>query len=100
MSDPGASGGSAVALFFGWMLIVVGGLIGGLCGLCTVVFIGAGMVSTATTGSDASIDIVLALLVGGLPTALGAGIVFAGVTIIRGARAPRPTPPAPPSVRP
>jgi hypothetical protein len=88
MSDPEPSGGSAVALFFGWMLIVVGGLIGGLCGLCTLVFIGAGMVSTATTGSDASVDVILALVIGGLPTAVGAGIVFAGITIIRGARAP------------
>jgi hypothetical protein len=100
MSDPGPSGSSAVALFFGWMLIVVGGLIGGLCGLCTLVFIGAGVFSSATTGADASLDVILALVIGGLPTAIGAGIVFAGITVVRGTRAPRATPPEPPSVRP
>ncbi|HXQ47896.1 MAG TPA: hypothetical protein VN806_14860 [Caulobacteraceae bacterium] len=92
MSDPGPSRGGGVALFLGWMLIVIGGLLGGLSGLCTLVFITVGIATNASTGEGLT-DVVLAVVVGALPIGIGAGITLAGVTVVRATRQAHPAAP-------
>lgn len=76
---------SPLQRFFGGLLMLVGGLIGGLSGLCTVWFIGATIYSSAqgqlgggALTSDVWEWIVTGLIVGGLPTLIGIGLFFLG----------------------
>jgi hypothetical protein len=85
MSEPSRS---PVALFFGWLLIVVGVLIAGLAGLCTLVF--APMMVSGGGGME---GLGLALLLGGAPIGLGAGMIIGGLAVIR---KPKQQPPSAP----
>jgi hypothetical protein len=73
--------------FFGWILLLVGGLIATLCGLCTAVFFVTGLFGDRSY-------VVLSLVIGGLPTALGFGLFVAGRSLLR----PPPKPPGPKSL--
>ena len=85
--------------FFGGLLILCGMLLALLCGLCTVVVIGASLTAPATHdpqnyGGGAMIPV--ALLFGGLPAAFGGLMVWAGVVVFRSG-GKTPPPPAPPT---
>ncbi|HEY8004356.1 MAG TPA: hypothetical protein VIE16_09015 [Phenylobacterium sp.] len=67
--------------FLGAAMIAVGGLIFGLCGLCTLTFLVAGMIPQG----DRSFS-VIALVVGGIPTGLGFLLLRGGLTMFRGRR--------------
>jgi hypothetical protein len=75
-----------VRTFFGYVLVVVGGLMATLCGLCTLVFFVGGLV---TGGSCCSVS-AMALAVGVLPTALGLLLFFGGRAQLRVASRPPP----------
>lgn len=63
--------------FFGGVLLAIGILIAGASGLCTVVF----FVTTVGRGSADAVP--LMLVIGGIPFAVGMGLVFAGRALIR-----------------
>ena len=76
---------SPVQRFFGGLLMLVGGLLGGLSGLCTLWFIGGTIVSSmqGQLGGGALSSYVwewvgMGLIVGGLPTVVGVGLFFLG----------------------
>jgi len=64
--------------FFGWLLLLVGGLIATLCGLCTAVFFVAGLIPHGDTSFT-----ILSVFVGGIPTAIGVGLFVAGRALLR-----------------
>ena len=63
--------------FFGGILLAIGILIAGASGLCTVVFF------VTTIGHGGAGAFPLMLIVGGIPFAIGLGLVFAGRALIR-----------------
>ena len=74
------------ARFFGGLLMTFGVLIGGLSGLCTVVFLGF---SLSTPGDRSMLPLVV--LIGGPPIAVGLALFFGGRHLWRrGAPAPPP----------
>jgi len=72
--------------FFGWLLFAVGLLMMTLCGLCTLVFMVSGLVSSGGQGLAAT-----AMFIGGIPTAMGLGLFVAGREFLK-PRAPAPKP--------
>lgn len=85
MSD----GGKPVQAFFGFLLLAVGLLMAGLCGLCTGAFIVGGLSSLGRNVGDAGGIVLMALVVGGIPTVMGVGLFIAGRELLRGARPPK-----------
>ena len=85
--------------FFGGLLIICGMLMALLCGLCTLVVIGLSLATPASQGPQnygGGAMIPVALLLGGLPTAFGALMIWAGAMVFRGARRTRPPTRTPP----
>lgn len=80
MSEPGTD---RLRVFFGAALLGVGALMAALCGLCTGAFLVAGL---WPKGGEAEF-IPIALVMGGVPTALGVLMFWAGRRMLRG-RAP------------
>ena len=73
--------------FLAGLLMTVGALIGGLSGLCTLVVVVMGM------GDNGDGELIaMALFIGAIPIALGAGVFFVGWVLWR--QKPRPVPPA------
>jgi small neutral amino acid transporter SnatA (MarC family) len=72
---------SAVAIFFGWLLMAIGGLMVLLCGACTLTFWGIEL--TTTGGGDAAGGLLMVGLIGGLPTAAGALLFWVGLRMVR-----------------
>jgi hypothetical protein len=87
MSDPDArsrreAADRRVALFFGWLMIVAGVLIGGVSGLCILVF---------TNGGGGELAGV-AWAIGGVPFVFGVVMFVCGIiVIVRLARRPAPS---------
>ncbi len=82
------------ARFGGWLLIVIGGLLVVLCGGCTLTFWGVGVVGLMENHSAAAWGAVIGLflvtlLIGGLPTAGGAILVWAGWRSLHPLKTPR-----------
>jgi hypothetical protein len=77
----------AVRRLFGWLLIAIGGLIATLCGLCTLAFVFIGVASSAQSSGGGAGLVGLALIVGGIPIALGVGLIFLGRWLLRSGRA-------------
>ena len=73
--DPGRS----IGQMFGGLLMAAGVLIAGLCGLCSLGFIGM-----SVGGSELGMMIGLALLFGGPPIGIGVGLYFWGRWLWRG----------------
>jgi hypothetical protein len=73
---------SPVKVFFGWCLMAVGGLIALTCGLCTFGFVVVGVIGAFGRygGGPFSMisSLLAALMFGGLPTLVGAGVFIAG----------------------
>lgn len=83
-----------MAQFFGVMLIVLGLLLAALCGLCTLVVAGGSLsMARDPQGYGGGGMVGIALLIGGVPTAFGLLMIFAGFTLLRSARKPPPVPP-------
>jgi hypothetical protein len=81
--------------FFGWLLMAVGGLMVLLCGACTVtLWAGTLIGATQTSGPAGSAAAVIVTgfivvgLIGGVPTAGGALLVWAGWRLVH-PRAPK-----------
>jgi hypothetical protein len=85
--------------FFGLLLLIAGVLVALLCGLCTLVVIGVSLAAPVTHGQNygGGAMIPVALVFGGLPTAVGAGMIWAGVALIRAGRKPPSSPPTTPT---
>ncbi|MFI4936087.1 MAG: hypothetical protein ACHP7N_15850 [Caulobacterales bacterium] len=97
MSTPETDSQRAVSRFWGGLLIAVGGLIAGLCGSCTVYFLSVAMsggpANWPSKSSTPSLEAMLstspiataigALVIGGLPTALGVLLFVSGWRDIR-----------------
>lgn len=80
----------AVRRVFAGLFMVVGGLMGFLCGSCTLLFLVGGLLSSG--GGEMAI---LSLFIGGVPAALGIGLFLAGRTMWKDAtRAIKPPPAA------
>jgi hypothetical protein len=77
--------------FVGGAMTAVGGLMFGLCGLCTLAFFIGGLLPH----EDKSFS-VIALVVGGIPALIGFGLMRWGLSIHRGGGGVRPPPSAPP----
>jgi hypothetical protein len=74
---------------FGGILLAIGILIAGASGLCTIVFVGSMIVdATHGPGGTGAVGNLLgvATIVGGIPFAIGLGLIFAGLSLIRGER--------------
>jgi hypothetical protein len=86
------------AQFFGGLMIICGLLSALLCGLCTIAVIGVSVsapVSHSGQNYGGGAMIPVALLLGGVPTAFGALMVWAGIALFRSRRTPQPPPPKP-----
>lgn len=82
---------SPVQRFFGGLLIAVGVLIAALCGLCTMVFMVGSVIDRGGGELFAGGDVfILALVIGGLPTGIGALIAWGGWRLYRPKPAIRP----------
>ena len=75
MSQPPGSAGDALAVFFGWLLVVVGVLIAGLGGLCTLALL-------TDRSSEARMYAVICVV----PVGIGAAILLPGLLILRDRR--------------
>ena len=83
--------------FFGGLLIAVGLLIATLSGLCSLGFVAMTLgpaLRGPAVGSNLGLGVVLVGVFGGVPFALGAGLVIAGRAILR-VKEPPPLPPPP-----
>ena len=83
-----------VAQFFAWLLIVIGALLVVLCGGCTLVLWGVGVQGVAQQPGAAAVGALVGMfmltgLIGGLPTAGGAILIWAGWRILRPLRTPK-----------
>ncbi|HLI65793.1 MAG TPA: hypothetical protein VKU90_05460 [Caulobacteraceae bacterium] len=81
--------------FFGVLLIAAGALVAALCGLCTLVVIGVSVSAPANNGPQnygGGAMIPIALLLGGVPTAFGGLMVWAGIVLVRSGRKTPPPP--------
>ena len=80
--------------FFGWLLIVVGALLVLLCGGCTLTMWGVGITGLLQEHSAAAWGAMVGLffttlLIGGLPAAGGAILIWAGWRTLHPIRTPK-----------
>jgi len=66
--------------FFGGVMLAVGLLLAGASGLCSLVILGG---SLTNPGPDFLAGMGVVLLVGGIPFAIGLGLVFVGRRLLR-----------------
>ena len=71
-------------VFFGGLLLATGILIAGASGLCTIAF---WVIALSEGPSGAAEFIVMSLVIGGIPFAIGLGLLFWGRSLLRSARA-------------
>lgn len=71
---------NAVSDFIGGAMIAVGWLMVGLCGLCSAAFMVAMIVEAfrSHSGGDVVMFTTMVLFVGGIPIAIGAGLIWLG----------------------
>lgn len=77
----------AVSRMWTNVLITVGALLIGLCGSCTAYFVAIGLADG--DGTYASVFVIFGLVIGGLPTAVGALLLWWGLRRRKRARAPK-----------
>jgi len=78
--------------FFGWLLIVIGALLVVLCGGCTLIFWGVGIAGAMQepSGWGAMVGLFfMTALIGGVPAAGGAVLIWAGWRALHPLRTPR-----------
>lgn len=79
-----------MAKLFGALLMTAGGLIAGLCGLCSA---GVLIMTVADGANGIGSSILLALIFGGPPIVIGLGLFLWGRSLWRGPRPPKPAAP-------
>lgn len=79
---------NVVLAFFGWVILLIGVLIAGLAGLCTL-----SLVPSMLSGGNQMFGLGVVIIFGGLPILFGVALVVAGIAMVRAAR---PKPPRPP----
>ena len=78
-----------MAQFLGVMLIALGTLMAGLCGLCTLFVAGVSLSAPHDPqGYGGGGMVPVALIFGGVPTLFGLAMIWAGVIVLRNARTP------------
>jgi hypothetical protein len=85
---------SPTTRFWGWLLVVAGGMMALLCGGCTLMLWGASIVAALSQRGASSVAILPLILlvpaiVGGLPAAAGGALAWAGWRIVHPQRPPR-----------
>ncbi len=92
MSEPQTSGyaGNPSGRFLGGLLMAIGGLMAGLCGLCSVAVL-AMMGSSPGDSGAVAMGLLMVAVVGGGPLAVGAVIFIVGRNLHRSSK-PRPDP--------
>lgn len=75
-------------VFFGWILMAVGGLIALTCGLCTLGVAAYGVSGQAGSPPGPMSVVMMALIFGGVPTAAGVGLFILGLRLTRGPKPP------------
>jgi ABC-type Fe3+ transport system permease subunit len=91
VTDHDNGSGRAVAKLFGALLMAVGGLMAGLCGLCSA---GVVVMSGANGVGGAAPAMMLALIFGGPPIVIGVGVFLGGRSLWRGPKPSKPTAPS------
>lgn len=83
-----------VRRLLGSAMVAVGILMASLCGLCTLLVGGSGLIASVHYGGwgEAAPMLALALLVGGVPTAIGALLVRSGLRMRRPRKSGRQPP--------
>jgi hypothetical protein len=71
-----------VRQFFGSLLLAGGVLIAGLCGLCTLVFVGGALFGGETHPFTPSDMLVMSAIIGGVPTAVGVVLALWGRALL------------------
>jgi hypothetical protein len=79
MSPP--RGRNRVVVFFGWLLVAVGGVIAFTSGTCTLSFVVGGI--TQPNPDGLIVWLLLCLAIGAVPMAAGAGLAFLGWLMCR-----------------
>lgn len=70
-------------IFFGWLLMGIGGLIAVTAGACSLYFV-VSMLGNGAGGPDGFVNVLfMTLIFGGIPIAVGAALIFAGRAISR-----------------
>lgn len=82
MTDHEGGPGHAVAKLFGALLMAVGGLMAGLCGLCSAGTLIAA-ISDGNNGIGTGPSMMLALIFGAPPIAIGTGLFLWGRSLWR-----------------
>ena len=90
MSEPKRN---EVQAFFGLLLMVAGGLIGGLSGLCTALGLIFSVISMVENVRDGASAVGVVLAFGVIPIVVGVGLFVAGRALAKAATPPKPPPP-------
>lgn len=90
MTDHEADSGRAVTRLFGALLMAVGGMMAGLCGLCSA---GVVALSGANGVGGVAPAMMLVLIFGGPPIVVGVALFIWGRSMWRGPRPSNSTPP-------
>jgi len=89
-TTPAAPEGNPAQRFFGALFMAVGGLIAGLCGLCSAAVLLIGFASGDTPGETMS-ALPIVVVIGGIPIGGGLAIFFVGRAMYRAGK-PKPDP--------
>ena len=88
MSDPSRSEAGPVIKLFGALLMAVGVLIAVLSGLCSLAFLGTAILNVvqhpSLNAQGVAIILPLVFVIGGIPVAIGVGLVILGRQLFRG----------------
>ena len=73
--------------FFGAITLGCGILVAGLSGLCSLLFLVGALFDGGSAGAEQMSMLPAVLLIGGIPLAIGIGMIFGGRAIVRSADA-------------
>jgi hypothetical protein len=77
-----------VRRYFGSALLAGGVLIAGLCGLCTLVFMGGALFGGETHPFTPTDMVIMASIIGGIPTVVGVVLALWGRALLNGGGGP------------
>jgi hypothetical protein len=90
MNPPQPGAGNPGGMFFGMLLMAIGGLITLLCGLCSAGFLWL-MMSESRNGGDIAGSLVTVGIIGGVPIIVGVTLFLVGRGLYRSSK-PKPDP--------
>lgn len=85
--------GDNVRQFFGSVLLAGGVLIAGLCGLCTLVFMGGALFGGETHPFTPTDMVIMSAIIGGVPTVVGVVLALFGRSLLSKGAGPMDTDP-------